>query len=103
MERLGDTLSFQALSYTFNSSTSALPVLGGIFTLPAPQTSLEIIATSIALSNVGVYVFTIPVTDGDLAVSETFSLEITNTPPSIISSIANRTVRQQTDASYDIT
>ena len=73
-----------ALSYTFNSSASALPAPGGIFTFPAPQTSLEIIATSLDLADVGVYVLTIPVTDGDLSVSDTFTLEITNTPPAII-------------------
>ena len=73
-----------AISYTFNGSTSAQPAPGGIFTVAAMQPPLEIIATSLAMSDVGVYVFTVPVTDGHLSVSDTFILEITNTPPAII-------------------
>lgn len=99
----GDPLSFMKLSYIFNSSTSSSQVPDGIFTVAASQPPLEIIATSLALADVGLYVFTIRVTDGDLSVSNTFTLEITNTPPGMIKVIPIRTVSQQTDYSYNIT
>jgi hypothetical protein len=91
-----------AISYIFNNSTSSSRVPGAIFTIAATQPPLEIIATSLALADVGLYVFTIPVTDGQLSVSNTFTLNITNTPPEMIKVIANRTVRQQTEATYNI-
>lgn len=90
----GDSLSFMALSYTFNGSTSPRQAPGGIFTLFTPQPPLEIIATSLALEDVGVYVFTIPVTDDQLSVTDTFTLEITNTAPEMFQDIDSRIVRQ---------
>jgi hypothetical protein len=91
-----------AISYIFNNSTSSSQVPGGIFTIAATQPPLEIIATSKALADVGLYVFTIPVTDGQLSVSNTFTLNITNTHPEMIKVIANSTVRQKTEATYNI-
>jgi hypothetical protein len=66
-------------TYTLEGSTEALPVPGGIFTMPS-RFVISVASTSITDS--GVYTFTVKVSDiTGLSVTSSFTLTITNAIP----------------------
>jgi hypothetical protein len=76
----GDTLSMTA-TYSLNGA-SALTIPGGLFSQPS---SLTIDGTSAGLSDVGTYTISVIISDSQLHVATSFTLEITNASPRLIS------------------
>jgi hypothetical protein len=72
----GDTMTMTA-TYSLNGGI-AQPMPGGLFTYPTPFT---ICATSIGLIDVGTYTISVIISDSELTVPATFTLDITNTSP----------------------
>ena len=82
----GDALTMTA-TYTLNGG-SALPIPGGIFNKPAP---FKIDVTSAGLSDVGTYTISVIMSDSQLAVTASFTLNITNAIPRLNSTLQNIT------------
>ena len=68
-------------TYSLNGG-SPQPIPGGIFTIPSPFT---IDASSAGFSDVGTYTIEVIISDSQLTVSASFTLDITNASPRVIS------------------
>jgi len=75
-----DALTMTA-TYSLNGG-SAQSISGGLFTKTSP---LTIKATSTSISDVGIYTISVIVSDSKLSVTSSFTLDITNTSPRLIS------------------
>ena len=80
----GDALTMTAM-YTLNGG-SPLPIPGGIFSKPAP---FRINVTSVGSSDVGIYTISVIMSDSQLAVTASFTLNITNAIPRLNSTLQN--------------
>ena len=76
----GDTLTMTA-TYSLNGA-SALPITVGLFSKPSHFT---IDVTSAGLRDVGTYIISVIISDSQLTVSASFTLNITNASPRLIS------------------
>jgi hypothetical protein len=72
----GDIMTMTA-TYSLNGG-SAQSIPGGLFSLPTP---FIIDATSAGLIDVGTYIISVIISDSNLAVSASFTLDITNASP----------------------
>ena len=76
----GDTMTMTA-TYSLNGRP-AQPIPGGLFTKPSP---LTIDATSAGFSDVGIYTISVSISDSLLTVPASFTLDITNECPRLLS------------------
>jgi UTP-glucose-1-phosphate uridylyltransferase len=66
-------------TYSLNGGASKT-IPGGLFTIPSPFT---IKATSAGLIDVGIYTISVVVSDSKLSVTDSFTLDVTNTSPRV--------------------
>lgn len=75
-----------SVSYTFSGNSGTTQTIpSGIFTFDSSP--LKIKADSTSFSDVGLYTFTVTVTDGLSPITSTFTLNVTNEPPILSTAI----------------
>jgi len=94
----GDAITMTA-TYSLNGAVKT--IAGGLFTIPSTS-PFTILATSTGLIDVGFYTISVTVSDSKLAVSASFTLDVTNASPREISTPLAVTAPQNKVTSVDL-